>query len=91
MIVDDVAVMNPVTELICAVIEILALLGFEQQWMIRKLPLVVAIFALLLFAALFQGGAVLGSIKNLVKAAIRIAPAITMDEGVVREGLSADD
>ena len=75
--------MEPIAELIGAVVEVLALLGFEYKRVVVEFPLVVAEFALLLLAALLQSWTVLRSVEDLVEAAVGIAPAITMNKCVV--------
>ena len=75
--------MEPIAELIGAVVEVLALLGFKYKRVVVEFPLVVAEFALLLLAALLQSWTVLRSVEDLVEAAVGIAPAITMNKCVV--------
>lgn len=82
--------MYPITKLICAVIEILTLVSFEDERMVVQFPFVVAIFALLIFAPLFQGRTVLRDVEDLVEMPIRISPAVAIDQSVLSEGFTAN-
>ena len=79
--------MNPVAEIIRAVVEILAWLGFKNEGVVVVFPLVVTEFALLFFASLLETGAILRGVQYLVQAAIRISSTVSIDEGDAGEEL----